>query len=126
MTKVIFGEDCGNAPKRLQLRDFNIAYAKNDIEHILQNITDDVRWEIAGVKLVEGKDQVAEVMEQMKDTKTTELNIKNIITHGNVGAVDGITKLADGSSYAFCGVYRFSSHAKHAKIKEITLYRIAL
>ncbi len=126
MTKIIVDEDCGNAPKILLLRDFNIAFAKQNAEFVLQNLTDNIRWDRVGDKLVEGKDQVAKEVDKMQQTKTAELTIKNIMTHGNVGAVDGITKLDNGKSYAFCDVYRFSSSAKDAKIREITTYIIAL
>lgn len=126
MVKIIVEEDCGNAPKKLLLRDLNIAYANRDMQPVLENLTDNIRWEMVGNKLIEGKEQVAEELEQRKRTQTRELILQNIITHGNVGAVDGIAKLDDGSSYAFCEVYRFSSHAKNAKIKEITSYIIEL
>lgn len=126
MLKITVGEDCGNAPKKILLRDFNIAFAKNDVKLLLQNINDNIRWNIVGDKLIEGKDQFAKAVESMKQPKTVELTIENILTHGNGGATDGVIKREDGSSYAFCDVYRFSSNAKDAKIKEITSYVIKL
>jgi hypothetical protein len=126
MLKITINEDCGNAPKKLFLRDIYIAFAKNDLQHILQNVSDGIRWNMVGDSLVEGKEQVANVIEAMNHTKATELTIKNIITHGKTAAVDGIVKLENGSRYAFCDVYNFSSSAKDAKIKEVTSYSITL
>lgn len=126
MLKVNVSEDCGNAPKKAQLRDFNIAFAKNDLEQVLENLTDNIRWMVVGDQLLEGKESVAKMLEQTGKSKATELTINNVITHGNVGAVDGILILEDGSSYAYCDVCRFSSHAKDAKIKEITSYVIKI
>jgi hypothetical protein len=124
MTKIVVGEDCGNAPKKLLLRDFNIVFAKHEKAHLLRNITDTIRWNLVGDKVVEGKEQFEKELERMKERKTTELVINNIITHGNSGAMDGTFTLDNGRSYAFCDVYRFSSAAKSAKIKEITSYVI--
>ncbi len=126
MLKITINEDCGNAPKKLFLRDIYIAFAKNDLQHILQNVSDGIRWNMVGDSLVEGKEQVANVIEAMNHTKATELTIKNIITHGKTAAVDGIVKLENGSRYAFCDVYNFSSSAKDAKVKEVTSYSINL
>ena len=126
MVKITVDEDCGNAPKKLLLRDFNIAVVQNDSEFISRNVADAIRWDMVGDKVLEGKGDVAAGLEQVKRKNATELTLKNIITHGNTGAVDGLLRFEDGRSYAFCDVYRFSSSAKDAKIKEITSYVIAL
>jgi hypothetical protein len=46
MVKVIVGNDCGNSPKNLFLKDFNIAVAEGNIELISQSITEDVTWHL--------------------------------------------------------------------------------
>jgi len=46
MVKIRVGKDCGNSPKNLFLRDFNIAVAKGNTEIIGQNITEDVTWHL--------------------------------------------------------------------------------
>lgn len=117
-------EDCGNAPKKELLRDFKIAFVKGDIEYLLQNTTDDIQWTMVGDQIFEGKEQVTKMLEQTRKTKTAELALYNIITHGNTGAVNGVSKLENGALVAFCDVYRFSSNAKNAKIKEISSYVI--
>lgn len=126
ITEVICAEDCGNAPKKAFLRDFHVAFAGHDAAFILENLTDDIRWEIIGDRLMQGKSEVAEVLDQMKDEETVTLIINNIITHGNTAAVDGSTELASGETFAFCDVYGFSGHGKNARIQERRSYVIAL
>jgi len=47
-------EDCGNAPKKLLLKELNIAFARGDSEKILSFVTDDIVWEIVGEKRLKG------------------------------------------------------------------------
>ena len=70
MVKITVGEDCGNAPKKELLRDFNIAFVKGDVDHLLQNITDDIQWTMVGDTLLEGKEQVTKMLEKTKQSKT--------------------------------------------------------
>ena len=42
MTKITVNADCGNAPKKQILLDLNIAYARADIDAILENLSDDI------------------------------------------------------------------------------------
>ena len=120
---VICTEDCGNAPKKLVLRDLNIAFARNDKAYILEQISDDVVWYIVGSKKVIGKDQFSKELSQMKLKKAIEIEINHIITHGNAAAANGVIRYIKGN-YSFCDVYLFNSFRKNAKIKEITSYII--
>jgi len=54
MVKITVHEDCGNAPKKLFLRDFVISVVKNDSEHIFHNIIDDVQWNFIGGRRIDG------------------------------------------------------------------------
>ncbi|WP_332699450.1 nuclear transport factor 2 family protein [Halalkalibacter lacteus] len=122
--KIICVEDCGNSPKKKLLKELNIAFAENDIGFIMENITEDVYWNLIGEKLIQGKDNFVETLKQMKNRKVTEIHIRNIITHGSTGAVNGTYILEDKNSYAFCDIYNFTSAGKNSKIKEITSYII--
>jgi len=127
MVKIRIGKDCGNSPKNLFLRDFNVAVAKGNTEIIGQNITEDVTWHLfepANQKTIHGKDGVIEEHVKNLIIVPAEYNIDTVITHGDKGAVSGVIKSIDGKSYVFCDVYKFSSHAKGAKIKEMTSYII--
>ena len=125
MARVIIGEDCGNSPKNILLKNLTVAIVNGDVEFILASVTDDICWNIVGSMLIRGKDDFAEVLEQMKSDKATTLTIKHIATHGKAGAVDGTIKMKNGKTRAFCDVYEFGN-AKGTRVKEITSYMIVL
>ncbi len=117
-------EDCGNAPRKIVIRDFNIAYARSDYDYVLEQLTDDVVWQMVGDRTIRGKQDVALMLQQTTDFAPSALHLTNIITHGRTAAANGILTLAD-SSLSFCDVYIFNSAGKQGKIKEITSYVIA-
>ena len=125
MTKVIIGEDCGNSPKNIFVQELTIAFAKGDTKFIRSNVTDDVRWNMVGDRLIEGKEKIIEMLEQMKNDKTAELTIQHIATHGKAGAADGMLKFKNGKTVAYCNVYEFSN-TKGTSVKEITSYEIEI
>lgn len=122
--KIICPEDCGNAPKKYFLKEVNIAFVKNNLSFIMDNITDDFNWNIIGRKLIQGKESFVETLKQMQNNKVIELHISNIITHGYDGSVNGTFILENKKSYAFCNVYKLISPRKNSKIKECTSYII--
>jgi hypothetical protein len=124
MVKVNVQPDCGNAPKKLLLRDFTIAVANNDVPFILDSSADDIHWEVVGYQSIKGKTKIENLLKEILYAKLVEVTIANIITHGDAGSVNGTLKLIDGSIYGFCHVHTFTSHAKNARIKEITSYII--
>ncbi|HEX6032823.1 MAG TPA: hypothetical protein VFY83_00265 [Anaerolineales bacterium] len=125
MTKVIIGEDCGNSPKNIFVQELTIAFAKADSRFLLKNVTDDVRWNILGNQLIQGKDRFAEALEEKKNDQAVELSIQHIATHGKTGAADGRIKFKTGITHAFCNVYEFSN-TKGTSVKEITSYIIEI
>ena len=125
MTRIIVSEDCGNSPKNIFVRDVTIAIAKGDSKFILSKMTDDFRRNIIGDQLIEGKDRLAEALDERKRDTVEVLTICHIATHGIAGAVDGTLRLENGRLRAFCNVYEFSS-AKGTAIKEITSYVIEI
>lgn len=126
MLNVTAPADCGNAPKKRWLLDFNIAFARGDLSAILEGVTDDVEWIRIGKDVIRGKDRFAEALALMKGESAKELVIDAIITHGNTAAANGTITFHDGRTYAFCDVYRFNNHSKSAKLKAITSYVIGV
>ncbi|KKI92926.1 hypothetical protein WQ54_07045 [Bacillus sp. SA1-12] len=124
--KIVCPEDCGNAPKKIVLKDFIIALAKKDVSFIFENLSDDVQWNKIGREKIQGKDQFADYLQHMKDRAVREVQISNIITHGRNGAVNGTILLEDNRRLEFCEVYMFTSAGKNSKIKEITSYVIEI
>lgn len=107
------------------LKKFNKAFATSDIEYILNQFSDNIRWEMIGEFVLEGKEAVRDSLEEMVCEEHHELTIDHIITHGREAAVDGIIKTADGKTIAFCDMYRFSGF-KNAKITLLRSYTLEL
>ena len=125
MTRVIASEDCGNSPKNKFLEKLTVAFAEGNAGFILGSVTDDIRWNIVGGRLVQGKDDFALALRGMKNDKVVELTIDHVATHGRAGAVNGTRKSKNGKRRAFCDVYEFSG-AKGTSVKEITSYVIEI
>lgn len=123
MTRIIIKEDCGNSPKNILLQQFTIAIARRDTKFILDTIADPIRWNIVGDRLIEGREDLAEFLRQLKSNKVTLLTIHHIASHGKAGAVDGMQKLDSGETLAFCNVYEFGN-TKGTLVSDITSYLI--
>jgi len=124
--KIICPEDCGNAPKKQFLKEFIIAFAHNDLDFIMDHISDDSQWHIIGKEVIHGKANFIEALQQMQIRKVTELRINKIITHGYDGSTNGTLLLENKKMYSFCNVYTFTSSRNNSKIKECISYLIEL
>ncbi len=124
MVKVTCKEDCGNSPRKMLLRDLNIAFANGDVTTLLAYVAENIQWDILGDQKISGKDEFKVALESMKEQKAVEMDIENIITHGATAAVNGVLRMEDGTTYDFCDVYVFAGHAKTAKIRAMTSYVI--
>ncbi|MCO6360963.1 nuclear transport factor 2 family protein [Roseivirga pacifica] len=113
MTKVIVDPSCGNSPKAVFVRDFNIAFGTADTDFLVQHVADDIVWTIHGDKVIEGKEAFKKAVEEMKDYVAEEIEIASIVTHGKAAASNGEMLMKDGSRYAYCDMYEFVSPGKH-------------
>lgn len=120
--KITTHVDCGNSPKMQYIKDFNIAFASQDIAALLDAVEDNIIWEMVGDRRIEGKESFHEALKEMAAGEISELVIHNVIAHGNTGASNGEMIFADGTKIAYCDIYKFSSHSKNAKISQITSY----
>jgi hypothetical protein len=124
MTKIIRSKDCGNSPKNKFVEDVKIAFAKHNVKFLLNNLTDDIAWQIAGQKPIHGKNElVAAIQGTSQSSEVTEVAIHHVVTHGYAGAVNGLRKHRDGKTYDFCTIYVFSN-SRREKVREITHYAI--
>ncbi|MYB77101.1 MAG: nuclear transport factor 2 family protein [Chloroflexi bacterium] len=123
MTDFTIHADCDNSPKKLVLRDLNVAFAEGDVAATLDHFTDNIHWQIVGEADLRGKEAVRAALEAMKDTITSELVIHSIITHGPKGVVNGVITTEQGGAVAFCDVYRFAS-TSGTKIESMMSYAI--
>ncbi len=125
MTEIIVNADCGDSPQKQLLKDLNIAYARGDIDGILQIFSDDIRWQIVGQFEMRGKAAVRQTLEAMGHVVTSELVIDSIIIEGQQGMISGIITPAGGKPCAFCDVCQFTS-ASGGQIKSMKSYTIEI
>ena len=102
--KITVPEDCGNAPKKRILRDFNIFLIIKDYTTLIENIADDITWNIIGDEVIEGKSEFINKIDELYKDKITELLIYDIITHGYVASAHG--KVIGTNEYLhFCHIF---------------------
>ena len=118
------GESCKNSPKKELLKKLTVAFVINDKDFWAEHLKNEVIWDITGVRRINGKTSVEKELNRRKQEEIRELQIHNIITHGNTGAVNGVLIPRNGENLAFCDVYHFSGHGKKAKSRTITSYII--
>jgi len=107
------------------LKQLNIAFAEGNVAFLMENVTDDIIWNIIGDKKIKGIEAFSEELEKMKSVKASELILDQILSHGKEGAANGVMIMENGKQYAFSDFYIFQS-AKGEKIKAITSYCIKL
>ncbi len=123
MTEIIVKQDCGNSPKNLLLRDFNIAFAESKLDLMLSYLSEDITMEMVGDQKIEGKENLRTFLKPMMKGNMKKYTISEAFTHGKSGAVHGEFIMDDGSEYKFCDVYEFSS-AAGKMISKITSFVI--
>lgn len=107
------------------LRQFNEAFAGNDVATVLSLVTDDIHWEMAGDITVTGKADMETALREAADGEPMQLTIHHIITHGRSAAVNGELRSPTGERFGFCDVYELNG-LKDPKIKKLTSYVVGL
>ena len=108
--------DCGNAPRKAQVRDWLIALAEADLDTVCSELDDDVRWDVAGNGTYVGIDEVRSHVRDEHDG-ITRLHLRHLLSHGKQVCAEGAT---DNQRFAL--VVTYSGHGKTAKIAEIVSY----
>lgn len=124
--KITYDGDYGNSPRVQYIYSFNVAFAKAEIETILDMLSEDAIWNMVGYKKIKGRNKIKEELVQMKLDAVENLVIENLLSHGKLGAVNGQMLYANGKVIAFSDVYEFSNHSKTAKISRLDSYGIDL
>jgi len=113
-------EDCGNAPRKLLLKDFIQTFFAKD-EKVFAYLVDDIKWDIVGKRHISGKNDFWDALNSILSDDINELWISNIITHGNTASVNGWA-LCSFSKFEFCHVFVFTSSNKLKEIKTFLIY----
>lgn len=120
LTVVHVPDGCGNAPRKIVLRDFLIALYQRDIHAVVAALKDDIRWELIGSEILTGIDDVRNWL--MSQPPVVELTINTVITHGTDCGADGSIVFQDGTTTGYSHLILFAGHSKTAQIKEIRSY----
>ncbi|GAA2042989.1 nuclear transport factor 2 family protein [Yaniella flava] len=115
-------ENCGNAPRKIVIRDFLIALYSRAADAVIATLQDDIQWQLVGSRTLS---TAADVRQWLgAEEPVNELKLHTIITHGTDCGADGTIRHPDGSQSHFNHVIVFAGHGKNAKIKEIRSYII--
>lgn len=125
MAKIQIQSDCGNAPRRLFLKELLTAFAEGNVKHIQDVIPENINWDIVGQKQITGLENYMKALKGHVLWKVKELVVDTIITHGPDASVSGQITTTGKSSYKFCEVYRFKG-AGGTTIKSISTFLIKL
>src|SRR5690606_31911685 len=117
--------DCGNAPRKIFLKDFHVAHAEGDILFLEKHVTEAISWEIIGSKSIETKARYLAEAPHYPQWNVQKLTIDAIITHGNDAAVHGKITTADGNEFAFSDLYKFKGF-KGFNLQSIKTFLIKL
>lgn len=109
------------------LREVNKAYTDGNSGFLMDHITDDVCWEIVGEKYISGKSEFQEVLDQMKEMPSMEVQVDKIIINDQYGIAEGVVisrnRLGQKKQFGFCDIYKFSDGPK-IRIRNIKSYVI--
>lgn len=111
------------------IRDFNEAFSKNDLDFILNNMSDDIVWDFIGEKTMNGIEEVREFMMPMKGVQTMEMELLQIISRDQSAAANGWMKIKEPSGeikhFGFVDFYEFEG-LKMPKVKKMTSYMVSM
>lgn len=121
MAEIIIQPDCGNSPRKLLLKNLNIAIAGGHEEFVAENIDNDIYWNIKGHTVITGKENYIRALKSHKLWNVKKLTVDSIITHGADASVSGNFLTSGNLKYAFCDIYKFKS-AGNSLIKSISTF----
>ena len=121
MAEINVQSDCGNAPKKIFLKEYHSAIANGDIEFISTNISDTIQWNIAGGATAAGREDYLNTLQSHPQWKVKKLVIESIITHGIDASVNGYVITAGNLKFSFCDIYKFKGF-KGSTIKSVTTF----
>jgi hypothetical protein len=125
MPQIKIQPDCGNAPRKVFLKDLYISLAHGDNKILNNNIQDNINWQVTGQPLVTGKVNYLKALDGYQLWKVKEITVDTIITHGPDASVSGQITATDNLKYAFCDIYRFKG-AGGTIINSITTFLVRL
>ena len=121
MTKVNISPRIHFNKRKEFLKEYNLAFVDMDIPEIQKYLSDDIHWNLVGEKVINGKEDFLQLLEDMKGPVMTEINFEAMNTHGKEAAVHGSMTMDDGKQYRFADLYIFKSAGSNM-LKSLTSY----
>lgn len=116
--------DCGNSPKNSIISNLYVNYAYKDINRILESFHPNISWEIVGDQILNGIDEVNELLEKITIEKIIEFHLFRVISHGKYASAMGEITL-NNRKVAFSDHFEFTS-ASSKIIKSIKSFSTIL
>lgn len=111
--------------KENYIREINKAFEDSNIEFLLSCVTEDIKWDVIGERIIYGTEDFQYFLHKMKKAGAMKIQIKEIISKGKKSVVEGIVELkhepGKKKTYAFCDVYIFEENESD-KINELRTY----
>ncbi|QDV23417.1 hypothetical protein [Aureliella helgolandensis] len=117
MTRVKESGDCKHSPKNRFVQNIAIVIETGKVS--VTGVGENTVWRQAGGQEIVGEDAIHAAMKHVAAPKT--VTVDHAITHGKVGATNGVTVMANGRKRRFCYVVEFTS-TKGDKVASIQSY----
>lgn len=115
--------------RKIFIEELNKAFARGDMAFIMNNMSDNITWEMVGNFTIHGKEDFKNAMAEMENIKTLEMKVNQVITHGKLATANGFMRIQETSgeekAFGFCDIYEFDGH-KNAKIRKMTSYVVPI
>lgn len=89
------------------INEFNEAFAKSDVDTILKYVSEDIKWNIIGDRVVEGKENFANYIREMASQDPMDFSLNTTIHQDLQAVLEGQVTSSEGKVYAFCDIYTF-------------------
>ncbi|SDK46538.1 nuclear transport factor 2 family protein [Sediminibacillus albus] len=113
----------------MRAKRFNDAFASGNVDYIIGNTAEDVKWHFVGESKLRGREAVIKMIEPMRGVIPKDYKTNNILIHGNKAVIEGTMTMTkengEDQPYAYCDIYTFAQSNKET-IKDLTAYLIEL
>ncbi len=100
------------------------AFEENNVEGILEQLTDDAEWHMLNDQTIKGKDAWRTFFGQHPEMTMVSSTTNHIIIDGDQAAVDGEVKCKDKDGNLFDMYYCDLYELRDAKVKKMVTYSI--
>ncbi len=121
MTTIQRSADCANSPKNAFAEDVAVVLLTGTSVTLAPSLSDDATIEVVGKAARWGQGDLRDFFETALEANPQALRIEHALTHGKVGAVNGVLTTQDGADKGFCVMLTFAS-TKAKRVRTIQLY----